>query len=188
MNEDTIWKPHLRPGERVLWSADASGKLRRAEISRRRTAALVIGLATGTLAVAFGWKLYESFLPGPHQPDLGAAIAAPLYGALALTFAAVFAAQLGRLNPQLSRAVRYAATDARLIAADETGGVIDQLHAEEIAGLILGGRRAAPDLFILRKNDPAERRAFAIEHIERPFEAKAILEDQFLEPSTEEST
>jgi hypothetical protein len=112
MNEDTIWKPHLRPGERVLWSADASGKLRRAEISRRRTAALVIGLATGTLAVAFGWKLYESFLPGPHQPDLGAAIAAPLYGALALTFAAVFAAQLGRLRGSGARAAAGAGQPA----------------------------------------------------------------------------
>ncbi|HEX5775705.1 MAG TPA: hypothetical protein VFX95_03395, partial [Caulobacteraceae bacterium] len=108
MDQDPAWTNHLKPGERLVWQASASPKLRRAAISRRRWMAALIGLVCLALAAAFAWKLYESFLPGPSgqpQPNLGAAIAVPLYAAAALTFAAVFIAQLGRLNPKLTPAV-----------------------------------------------------------------------------------
>jgi hypothetical protein len=180
MDQTSIWTKHLKPGERLLWEAGASQKLRRAEIGRRRGAAILIGFACLVLAAAFGWKLYETFLPG-QQPSLGAAVAVPLYGALALTFFAVFIAQLGRLNPRLTRAVRYAATDARLISADAKGAVIDQIDVQEVAGVILGGRRAAPDIFVLRTHDDMNVRTFAIEHIDGAFDAKVFLEEQFLE-------
>jgi hypothetical protein len=181
MDQTDLWSRHLKPGERLLWEAGASDRLRRAEIGRRRAAAILIGFSCLVLAAAFGWKLYETFLPGQPQPNLGAAVAMPLYAALALTFLAVFIAQLGRLNPKLSRAVRYAATDARLISADAKGAIIDQIDVQEIAGVILGGRRAAPDIFVLRTHDDLNVRTFAIEHIDKPLAAKAFLEEQFLE-------
>jgi hypothetical protein len=187
MDQTSIWSRHLKPGERLLWEAGASDKLRRAEIGRRRGAAILIGLACFVLAAAFGWKLYETFLPNQPWPNLGAAVAVPLYVALALTFLAVFIAQLGRLNPKLSRAVRYAATDARLISADAKGAVVDQIDVQEVAGLILGGRRAAPDIFVLRTHDDLNVRTFAIEHIDRAFDAKVFLEEQFLANASEEA-
>ena len=187
MNQTDLWNKHLKPGESLLWQASASDKLRRAEIGRRRGTAILIGLASLVLAAAFGWKLYETFLPG-QQPSLGAAVAMPLYGALALTFLVVFLAQLGRLTPKLTRAVRYAATDTRLLAADAKGAVVDQIDVQEIAGVILGGRRSAPDIFVLRTHDDLNVRTFAIEHIDQALEAKALIEDHFLEYDAVETT
>jgi hypothetical protein len=186
MDQTSIWSRHLKPGERLLWEASASEKLRRAEIGRRRGAAILIGFACFVLAAAFGWKLYETFQPG-QQPSLGAAVAIPLYAALALTFLAVFIAQLGRLNPKLTRAIRYAATSMRLISADAKGAIVDQIDVQEVAGIILGGRRSAPDIFALRTHDDMNVRTFAIEHIDRALEAKTILEDQFLAHDAVES-
>jgi hypothetical protein len=176
--DQTFWNKHLKPGERLLWEASASEKLRRAEIGRRRFAAILIGLACLVLALAFAWKLYESIQPGQHQPSLGAAIAVPLYATMGLALLAVFIAQLGRLNPKLTRAVRYAATDARLISVDSQGRIVDQIDVQEIAGVILGGRRSAPDIFVLRTHDDLNVRTFAIEHIDRASDAKSFIEEQ----------
>src|SRR5690606_5868460 len=148
MDQTSFWSTHLKPGERVVWQADASPRLRRAAVSRRRWIAIVVMLLATLLALAFAYQPYESLLPGA-QTRLGLAISTPLYVALALTFAVVALAQLGRLSPKLSPAVRFAATPARLIAADAGGAIIDQIDVQEIAGLILGGRRAAPDIFAL---------------------------------------
>jgi hypothetical protein len=182
-----IWTPHLQDGERLVWQAEASPRLRRAEIGRRRLVAVLIGVSSAVLAGAFGYKLYETFFPGHTQPNLAAGVAAPLYAALALTFAAVFIAQLTRLNPKLSAAIRYAATSTRLIALDAAGAIVDQVDVQEIAGLILGGRRSAPDLFVLRSHDDMNVRAFSIEHIDMPFEAKTIIEQELLETTHEQA-
>ncbi|MDP3739027.1 MAG: hypothetical protein Q8R02_16655 [Hyphomonadaceae bacterium] len=184
MDDEAFWTPHLHPDERIVWRADASTKLRRAEVSRRRTVAILLGLASIVLSGAFGYKLYESLFIANATPNLGTAVGAPLYAALALTFAVVFLAQLGRLNPKLPASVRFAATSTRLIALDASGAVVDEVDTHDIAGLILGGRRSAPDLFVLRKHDDTNVRAFAIEHIERPIEAKAIIEEHFLETAS----
>jgi hypothetical protein len=176
-----IWTPHLKPDERIVWSAEASPALIRAETNRRRLTAALIGAASLTLAVAFGWKLYETFALSSPQPNLSAAVAGPLYAALALTFAVVTMAQLGRFKPIRPAAVRYAATSTRLLAADASGAIVDEVDAHDIAGLILGGRRSAPDLFALRRHDDANVRAFSIEHIDNPLEAKTIIEDQLLQ-------
>jgi hypothetical protein len=176
-----IWTPHLKPDERLVWSASVSPALIRAETSRRRLTAALIGGASLILAGAFGWKLYETFFVPEAQPTLSAGIAGPLYIALALTFAVVAIAQLGRFKAVRPAAARYAATSIRLIAADVSGAIVDEVDVQDIAGLILGGRRSAPDLFALRRHDDANVRAFAIEHIDNPLEAKAMIEDQLLE-------
>src|SRR5689334_1297302 len=92
MTEVSIWQTHLKPGETIVWSAEASPKLRRAEIARRRWVAVILALACLALAAGFGWKLYET-ITTPHPADLSAAFGGPIYGVLALTFLVVFFAQ-----------------------------------------------------------------------------------------------
>ena len=181
MNEASIWTSHLKPGETLVWSAVASVKLRKAEIARRRWLAVLLALVSLVLAAGFGGKLYETITVPNASADLGAAIAGPLYGVLGLTFLVVCIAQLGRLNPKLTSATHYAATAHRILAADDAGGITDEIDAHDIAGFVLGGRRSAPDLFALRSHDDLNVKTFAIEHIEHPLEAKAALEQQFLD-------
>ncbi len=187
MDQAAFWTTHLQPGERLQWQALASPKLRRAELTRRRWQAVLVGLACLGLSAAFAWRLYDSLLPGRPPGDLGIALALPLYVALALAFLIVAIAQVGRLKRKSEQATRYAATATRLIAADAEGALLDQVDGHDIAGVILGGRRKAPDLYVLRKHDDANVRAFAIEHIDNPVEAKAILEQHFLEPAHEQA-
>jgi len=184
MSNAAPWQSHLKPGETLVWSAEASPKLRKAEIARRRWLAVLLALVSLTLAFGFGWKLYETIVTPQATADLGAAIASPIYGMIGLTFLIVFLAQLTRLNPRLTPATQYAATSTRILAADDTGAITDEIDAHDIAGFILGGRRSAPDLFALRSHDDLNVKTFAIEHIESPLEAKAVLEHQFLEQPT----
>jgi hypothetical protein len=178
------WHSRLKPGETLVWSADASPRLRKAEIARRRGLAALLAFVSLVLAAGFGWKLYETISTPNVSADLGAAIASPLYGVLGLTFLVVALAQLGRLNPKLTAATHYVATSHRILAADDAGAITDEIDAHDIAGFILGGRRSAPDLFALRSHDDLNVKTFAIEHIEAPLEAKAVLEQQFLEQPT----
>jgi hypothetical protein len=184
MSDAPAFTSYLKPGETIVWSAEASPKLRKAEIARRRWLAVLLALVSLTLAFGFGWKLYETIITPQSSADLGAAIASPIYGMVGLTFLIVFLAQLTRLNPKLTAATHYAATSDRILAADAAGAITDEIDAHDIAGFIAGGRRSAPDLFVLRTHDDLNVKAFAIEHIEQPLEAKLVLEQQFLEQPT----
>ncbi|HVY90662.1 MAG TPA: hypothetical protein VG942_17480 [Hyphomonadaceae bacterium] len=178
---EAIWTKHLEPGERLVWQAGASARLLRADASRRRLAAGLMLLASLGLAAAFGWKLYESAFPDGGGFTMAAGFAIPLYFVLALTFLAVAVGQVQRIARKAPPPRQYALTDHRLIALDAAGKLVDQVDRQEIAGLILGGRRAAPDLFVLRNHDDTNVRAFSIEHIDKPVEAKAIIEQTFSE-------
>ena len=178
---DKAWTPHLKPGERLVWSAEASPALRKADLSRAR---LIGGFTAGgstVVAVLLTARFLETIFPGHATPNLGAAVAAPLYFAFALAMAALALWGLRRLNPKPPAAVRYAVTSQRLIALDATGSVIDEMPAADVNGVIAGGRRNTPDIYVLRRGDDKEERVFAIEHIDRPLEAKAIIEQQFPE-------
>jgi len=175
------WTPHLKPGERLVWSAEASPALRKADLARSR---LIAGFTAGgstIVAVLLTARFLETIFPGHSTPNLGAAIAAPLYFAFALAMAALALWGIRKLNPKPPAAVRFAVTDARLIALDAAGAVVDQMPAAEVSGVIAGGRHKTPDVYVLRKGDPKEERVFAIEHIDNPLEAKAIIEQQFPE-------
>jgi len=76
----------------------------------------------------------------------------------------------------------FAATEARLLALDASGALIDELPEAEFDSVIAGGRRRTPDIYVLRKDDPDEKRVFAIEHIEKPLGAKAMIEEAYLPP------
>jgi hypothetical protein len=55
------------------------------------------------------------------------------------------------------------------------------MQGAEVDGVIAGGRPQTPDIYVLRKDDPKEEHVFAVEHIDRPLEAKAIIEETFVE-------
>ena len=181
----SIWTPHLKPGERIVWSASASAALRSADISRRRILYGLAGGASAIVAVLLAIRFFETIFPAHATPNLGAAVAAPLYLAFALAMAALAVWGFRNLNPKLSAAMHFAATDARLIALDASGKVVDEMPGPDVDGVIAGGRRKTPDLYVLRAGDEKEERVFAIEHIDKPLEAKAIIEENFLDASGE---
>lgn len=179
----SIWTPYLKPGERIVWQAEASQALRRADLSRSRMIAGAVGGASAIAAALLAIRFFETIFPVHPIPSLGAAVAAPLYAAFAIALAALALWGLRNLNPKPPAASHFAVTDQRLISLNMAGAVVDEIAGPEIDGVVVGGRRRTPDLYILRKDDEKEARVFAIEHIERPLEAKAIIEEQFLEPA-----
>jgi hypothetical protein len=187
MDQDPIWTQHLQPGERLVWQSAASFRLIRAEASRKRLWAALLGFVSLVLAGAFAYKLYSEVFPAGVGPTLSSGIAAPLYAALALTLAIVAIAQFGRIGRKAAPGRRYAMTSTRLIAINPAGRIIDQVDSLEIAGVVVGGPRNAPDLYVLRTHDDTNVRAFALEKLDQPLEAKALIEQEFLESANEQA-
>lgn len=181
-----LWSPHLQPGERLLWSATASTDMRKADVNRRR---MVHGLA-GVVSLVIGLMLLvrfvESLIIVTAQPSMLAAFT-PLYVVFALAMLALSLWGFRRMTAKPPAAQHYAATQSRLIALDAAGALITEMPATDIDSVIASGRRATPDVYVLRKDDPHEDHVFPIEHIDRPLEAKAIIEETFL-PAPEEAT
>ena len=179
-----LWTPHLGPGERVVWSASASADLMRATRRRRATIALAWGLLATVLAVFLGLRFLES-VGGYATANMGASLVTPLYGAFALAMAVLAIGSFARLGARPQAAQHYAATSSRLLALDASGDVVNEMQGADIEGVIAGGRPQTPDIYVLRKNDPKEDHVFALEHIDRPLEAKAIIEETFISESEE---
>lgn len=181
-----IWSAHLRPDERIVWSASASDARLRAARRRTRLLALVSGLAAGIIAILLGVRFFESV--GAYAThDIAASLLVPLYGVFALAMAALSFGFFTRIAVKPPAATHFAATNQRLLSLSPAGAIADELSAGDIDSVIAGGRPAAPDIYVLRKDDPNDRRAFAIEHIDKPLEAKAIIEEIFLEPAHEQA-
>lgn len=177
-----IWTPHLQPGERIVWSADASLALRRADINRQRVIFGCVGAFSALVAIFLAARFIESMLLTAAQPSLLAAFT-PLFLIFALALAALAYSSFHKMWRPSPVAMHFAATDARLLALDAHGAIVDELPKGEIASVVAGGRARTPDIYVLRKDDPDEKRVFAIEHIERPLEAKALIEDAYLPES-----
>lgn len=183
-----IWAPHLNPGERLVWSADADMTVRRAELTRQRVIYGVTGLASLVIALLLGVRFIDSLIIVTATPSILAAFT-PLFLVFALTMAALALWGFRRMATRPPVATHFAATDARLIALDASGAIIDQMPGAEIDNVVAAGRRRTPDVYVLRKDDPKEEHVFAIEHINRPLEAKALIEETFLpDSSSEEAT
>ena len=182
-----IWTPHLQPGERIVWSADASLALRRTEQMRQRLIFGGVGAFSTLVAILLAARFAEALFITTAQPSLLAAFT-PLFLIFALAMAVLALSSFRKMWRPSPPAAHFAATDTRLIALDARGAIIDELPKAEVAGVVAGGRQRTPDIYVLRKDDPDEKRVFAIEHIERPFEAKAMIEDAYLPPPPEEST
>ena len=176
-----IWTPHLQPGERIVWSADASLALRRADINRQRLIYGGAGAFSALVAVLLAARFAESLFLASTAPSILAAFT-PLYLVFALTMAVLAYGSVRKMLRPGPNATHFAATDGRLLALDASGAVIDELPKAEFDSVVAGGRRRTPDVYVLRKDDPDEKRVFAIEHIERPLEAKAMIEDAYLPP------
>ena len=176
-----IWTPHLQPGERIVWSADASPALRRADLTRQRLIYGGAGAFSALVAVMLAARFAESMILVSAAPSMLAAFT-PLFLVFAITMAVLAFSAFRKMARPSPTAMHFAATDTRLIALDTAGAVIDEMPKSEADSVIAGGRRRTPDIYVLRKNDPKEERVFAIEHIDRPLEAKAVIEDAYLPP------
>jgi hypothetical protein len=174
-----IWTPHLQPGERIVWSAAASLALRRADINRQRVIFGGVGAFSALVAIFLAARFTESMLLTAAQPSLLAAFT-PLFLIFALAMAVLAYSSFRKMWRPSPAATHFAATDARLLALDANGAIVDELPKGEIDSVVAGGRARTPDIYVLRKDDPDEKRVFAIEHIERPLEAKALIEDAYL--------
>ena len=179
-----IWTPHLHPGERIVWSADASLALRSADINRQRLIYGGAGAFSALVAIMLAARFAESVLITNAAPSLLAAFT-PLYLVFALTMAVLAYGSVRKMLRPGPTARHFAATEARLLALDASGALIDELPKAEFDSVIAGGRRRTPDIYVLRKDDPDEKRVFAIEHIEKPLGAKAMIEEAYL-PESEE--
>ena len=173
-----LWTPHLAPGETLVWSGSASPDLRKAEASRRRMIYGLAGAASLVIALMLGARFVESLAINAIQPTMLAAFT-PLYLVFALAMLALALWGVRRALESLPAAAHFAITAQRLIALDMAGAIIDQMPGAEVDGVIAGGRRRTPDVYVLRKDDPKEERAFAMEFLDRPLEAKAIIEETF---------
>ena len=181
-----LWALHLQPGETLVWSTSASSDLLRATHRRRITVALIAGTAAAVLAVFLGLRFLES-VGGYATANIGASIVTPIFGAFSFAMAVLAYGSFRRLAARPQRAQHYAATSTRLLALDASGAVVSEMHGTDVDSVIAGGRPQTPDIYVLRRDDPKEDHVFAIEHIDRPLEAKAIIEEAFVQPPSETS-
>ncbi|MEQ1610673.1 MAG: hypothetical protein ABL956_17175 [Hyphomonadaceae bacterium] len=184
--EDTadIWTPHLRHGERLVWSARVSDGLVRTDLTRQRGMAIAIFIPSIIVAALLALVFLGSIAPKPAaSPEI---MLAPVYFAFAVAIAALAISQLIKLaRPRQPEAASYAATTVRLIALRTDGAIASEMPTADIGEVIASGSR--PDLFVLHKDEDSSTAAFPIRFIERPLEAKAIIEETFLETAHEQA-
>lgn len=176
--------PHLRPNERLIWNASISPRLVRTDMARQRMMAVLVFLPSTIVAALLTVAFLGAIAPRDAiNPD---AMLAPVYFAFALAIAVLAVAQLFKLaRPRQPEAAHYAATDQRLIALDAAGALTAEMPATEIGEILAGGSR--PDLAVLQRDEDSEAPAFPIRFIDRPLEAKAIIEEAFPAPPPDES-
>ena len=174
-----IWTPHLQPGENLVWSACVSDSLVGADLTRQRGMAIAIFIPSTIVAALLAVVFLGSIAPGhTMNPNV---MLAPMYFAFAAAIAIVSVSQLFKLaRPRRPDAARYAATTTRLMALTPEGAVLREMPGSEIGEIMVGGSR--PDLVVLRRDEDSEAAAFPIRFIERPLEAKAIIEETFPAP------
>lgn len=177
-----VWAPHLAADERIVWSASVSEKLIRADLARQRLIAIGTFIPATIVAALLAAVFLGSIAPTPNINPNG--MLAPIYLAFAAAIAILAIAQLFKLaRPRRPEAAHYAATNLRLIALNSAGAVTAEMPAAEIGDIMAGGSR--PDLAVLRRDDNSEAPAFPIRFIDRPLEAKAIIEETFPQPAPE---
>jgi hypothetical protein len=174
---DHIWTPHLEPGERVLWSGAVSDDLFRAAAARRMWMRLAIMGVAGIAAFLFGLNFLRDMQHlSENSSGLAASLGWPLQLAFALACLIVAAAQPFRLKLPPPQATRFAVTLQRVLAANDAGALVDQVHARDIDALKL-----TRDLIIHRSKDGAAIDALVIAYADGLGEAKTLIESQLLE-------
>lgn len=178
-----IWAPHLASGESLVWSATASPAMRKADRSRHRLIHGAAGVASLLVGLMLIVRFVESILIVTAQPSIIAAVT-PLYIVFGLAMLALAFWGFRRMGEKPPAATHYAVTSRRLLALDASGAIVSEMPGAGIDTIIASGRRRTPDVYVLRKDDPKEEHVFAIEHIEKPLEAKAVIEETFLSASS----
>jgi len=156
-----------------------SAKLVAADRLRQRGIAIAIFIPSAIVAALLAVVFMGAIAPTPMiNPN---AMLAPVYFAFAAAIAVLAISQLFKLaRPRQPDAAHYAATTARLIALNADGAIASEIPAAEIGDVMAGGSR--PDLVVLRRDEDSQAAAFPIRFIERPLEAKAIIEETFPSP------
>lgn len=173
-----LWTRHLSPGETLVWSGSASPALRKADADRSRLLFGLAGVAALVIALLLGVRFVDSLMIVTAEPSL-LAVFTPLYLVFSLAMFALALWGFRRMRGNPPGPAHFAVTQRRLIALDAAGAIVDELPGADVDGVIAGGRRRTPDVYVLRRDDPKEERVFAMEHLERPLEAKAIIEETF---------
>jgi uncharacterized membrane protein YbhN (UPF0104 family) len=178
MDEASIWRPHLKPGERIVWSGEESRAWIRSAHALARLIRFVwagIGVA---LAVFIGYRFYETALDFARQPNLSSGVGAPLYLLFTLAFAAVGVFSFLRLRRPPREPERYAITDQRVIVLDPQGRLTGQMARRRIGVVRINGQR-----LILTGTEHDDEPDFTLVNLDDPAAAKAALEKTFLEPA-----
>jgi hypothetical protein len=178
---DPVWASHLSPGETLVWSGSASHALRKADADRSRMLFGLAGVAALLIALLLGVRFIDSLMIVTAEPSL-LAVFTPLYLVFAIAMFALALWGFRRMRGNPPGPTHFAVTQHRLIALNASGALVDEMPGADVNGVIAGGRRRTPDVYVLRRDDPKEERVFAMEHLDRPLEAKAIIEETF--PST----
>lgn len=175
---DPVWATHLSPGETLVWSDSASSALRKADADRSRMLFGLAGAAALVIALLLGVRFIDSLMIVTAEPSL-LAVFTPLYLVFAIAMFTLALWGFRRMRGNLPGPMHFAVTQRRLIALDAGGAIVDEMSGADVSGVIAGGRRRTPDVYVLRRDDPKEERVFAMEHLDRPLEAKAIIEETF---------
>ncbi len=181
----SIWTPHLEAGERIVWSGSVSPDLVNASLSRKRLIAGVTGAAGTILAALLIFRALESFFPAQAPPPGAMNVFGPIYAAFGAAMAVYAVGCFLRLNPQPPAAAHFAITDRRIIAASPSGNVVETLPAAEFDGVRAIEISRATSLVVSRKDDEAEKNALLMQFLDRPLEAKAVIEETFTSPAGE---
>ncbi len=177
---DAMWTPHLQPGETLLWRGASSPVIRKAHFLRKRAFNAGLTLVTALLAALAGYRFYE-VLAHDGAPNIASGFAAPLYVAFAIAMgvaAIMFAWGFMALGSPYLENESYAATNLRLLAADDEGRLVDEVAGADIAGADLGEGKRPTHLFIQRAS---AGRAFVMSHIEDAGAVKALIQTTFPE-------
>ncbi len=179
---------HLRDGERLLWQAQESLRLRALWYVRQRRQLLwliPLCLALGAFFGLSAFKTIDSWIATGEPPArLGGLLSAPIAVA-ALGSVGLFVWFFFRLGAEarsnVGSALTYAATDQRLFVVDGGGDLVDEIGRAEIAS-ITGVTKEQPDiLWINRRNGKPPDDSIMLSALDDPQSAKAALESIFPE-------
>lgn len=181
-----IWRSHLQPDERLVWSISASPDLVRSDASRQRQKSLTILAVAGLGATVLAIRFVESIAPKPPASSFYVIsnldfdpFLAPLYlaGAISLGVVAAFAA-FRLIKPRWPIAFDFAVTNRRLLALGPDGRIAAQMEGASISGVTIYESDRESSIVAHPRDDGAGSR-FAMTFIAAPREAKAIIEETF---------
>jgi hypothetical protein len=187
MEDATLFTPHLKPGEQIVWSSAESRAMLKASHDSQRLPRLGLAIVSGIIAIALGYRFAEAAFSWSNQPDLSSAVAAPMYVvfALALAVLAVFSVlRVVRAPPQ---PVLYAATSQRLLAIDAAGRLTAEIAGADIAGVERMDRPNRTHLLVTARTG-AEPSAFSINNIDNAAAVAAMIQTTFPHDTLAETT